>query len=894
MTKIRDPMKIKMVKSFRFFLENSIGLIISNAEAKIELMIQGRYRRRRFRWPSLSKFRFKLNLGKWLFFLVVLGFLSLAGLVIWFSRDLPDPNKIVRDSGYSSVILDRTGKEVLYDIFVDQNRKFTPLADVPDYLRKATISIEDKDFYKHGGFDPLAVFRITKNLIISRRLIGGSTLTQQLVKNVLLTNERTITRKIREFVLSLRIEKRFTKDEILQMYLNEAPYGGTSRGVSSAAQMYFGKEARDLNLVESIILAGIPQAPTRYSPILSSHSKAYITRAREVARRMREDGYIDAATEKQVVESLDKVEFRPNSASLQAGHFVMYVKQQLDDLFGPGIMDSGGLKVTSTLDLPLQLASEKIVAEEIAKVEKTLQISNGASVIINPNNGEILSMVGSRGYFDKDIDGQVNVVTRLRQPGSSIKPLVYATAFSKGFTPATMLADVVTEFPGKDEKTPYIPKDYDGKEKGPVKLREALGSSLNVPAVKLLALTGVRDVLMQGAKMGIASLDPSVETQLRLGLSIALGGGEVRLLDLASAYGAFANGGMKVNPIAILKVEDKAGKVIYENKTVFPDRVIDEKVAFLINQVLSDNNARLLTFGVNSYLNLGSRAVAVKTGTTNDMRDNWTLGWSRDAVIGVWVGNNNNSQMKNVASGVSGAAPIWRREMLEVLSKIPDRPWDIPKGINQVEVDKISGYPAHDGFESYKEWFVEGTVPTGDDPIHKRIQVCKGQSEKLANAAAVASGNYDWKEIIVVAEKDPLTDRDLWQRAIDGWVATKSADPRFRIPTEYCESNNSIGVNITNPTSKNKFSSDGFEVRFDVFSDKQVDWAEVYLDDSLKQRITAQPYRLSISSLTNGNHKVRVVVHNTDNQQAEQTTEFAINQDWLSPTPSATSSATTP
>ncbi|MBI2325784.1 hypothetical protein HYU91_00115, partial [Candidatus Collierbacteria bacterium] len=325
-----------------------------------------------------------------------------------------------------------------------------------------------------------------------------------------------------------------------------------------------------------------------------------------------------------------------------------------------------------------------------------------------------------------------------------------------------------------------------------------------------------------------------------------------------------------------------------------PDRVIDEKVAFLINQVLSDNNARLLTFGINSYLNLGSRAVAVKTGTTNDMRDNWTLGWSRDVVVGVWVGNNNNSQMKNVASGVSGAAPIWRREMLEVLSKIPDRPWDIPKGINQVEVDKISGYPAHDGFESYKEWFVDGTVPTGDDPIHKRIQVCKGQSEKLANAAAVASGNYDWKEIIVVAEKDPLTDRDLWQRAIDGWVATKSADPRFKIPTEYCESNNSIGVNITNPTSKNKFSSDGFEVRFDVFSDKQVDWTEVYLDDSLKQRITAQPYRLSISSLTNGNHKVRVVVHNTDNQQAEQTTEFAINEDWLSPTPSASSSATTP
>lgn len=863
-------------------------MIISNTEAKIELMTEGRYRRRKFRLLYLPKINLRFNWGKGLFGLVVFGFLAFAGLIFWFSRDLPDPTKIVRHSGYSSVILDRTGKEVLYDLYVDQNRKFTPLSDVPDYLRKATIATEDKDFYKHGGFDPLAFFRIVKNLIISRRLIGGSTLTQQLVKNVLLTNERTITRKIREFVLALRIEKRFTKDEILQMYLNEAPYGGTARGVASAAEMYFGKEARDLNLVESVILAGIPQAPTRYSPLLSSNSKAYITRAREVARRMREDGYIDATTEKQVVDLLDKTTFRSNTTSLRAGHFVMYVKQQLDDLFGPGIMDVGGLKVTTTLDLPLQQVAEKIVAEEIAKVEKSLQISNGASVIINPNNGEILSMVGSRGYFDKAIDGQVNVVTRLRQPGSSIKPLVYATAFSKGFAPATVLADVVTEFPGKDDKTPYIPRDYDGKERGPVRLRDALGSSLNVPAVKLLALTGVRDVLIQGAKMGIDSLDPSKETQLRLGLSMALGGGEVRLLDLASAYGAFANGGMKVAPVAVLKVEDRSGKVLFENKPVSPERVLDERVAFLINQVLSDNDARLLTFGPNSYLNLGSRAVAVKTGTTNDLKDNWTLGWTRDAVVGVWVGNNDNKQMKNVASGVSGAAPIWRREMLEILSKTPDRPWEIPKGINQVEVDKISGYPSHDGFESYKEWFVDGTVPSGEDSIHKKIQVCKGQSDKLANAVQIAQGNFDWKEVIVVKENDPLTDRDLWQKAIDGWIATKSADTRFKVPTEYCESSNSITVNITNPTSRSRIDGGMIEIRFDVFSDKTVEWVELYLDGKMEQTFISLPYRKTFN-LSTGNHTVRILAKNTDGNTAEQTIEFAINQDWTSPTPASPS-----
>ncbi len=845
----------------------------------------GRYRRR----PRL-KIHLPTNLPKLIFF----GVLAMTVLVLfvffWFSRGLPDPNKVVRRSGFSTQIMDRTGKEVLYDLFVDQNRKFTPIADIPDYLKKATISIEDKDFYKHSGVDPLSYLRIIKDAVLYRRLIGGSTLTQQLVKNVLLTNERTISRKIREFVLALRIEKQFSKDEILQMYLNEAPYGGTAWGVAAAAQMYFGKSVSDLNLTESVILAGIPQAPTRYSP-LGNSPKAYIPRAKEVARRMREDGYIDAQTEKQVDDSLGSVEFVKEDNSLKAGHFVMYVKQQLEDMYGQGVLDTGGLKVTTTLDLPLQEAAEKIVAEEIDKVAKPLKISNGAAVVIDPNNGEILSMVGSKGYFDTDIDGQVNVTTSLRQPGSSIKPVVYATAFEKGFTPASVLADVVTEFPGRDAKTPYQPRDYDGKERGLVKLREALGSSLNVPAVKLLALVGVKDVLDQASKMGISSLAPSAENLSRLGLSMALGGGEVRLLDLTSAYGSFANGGFLVNPIAILKVEDRNGKVIYEQKQVKPERIIDDKVAFLIDSVLSDNNARLLTFGPNSYLNLGARAIAVKTGTTNDLRDNWTLGWSRDVAIGVWVGNNDNSQMRNVASGVSGAAPIWRRIMLEFLSKVPDRAFEVPKGVSQVEVDKISGYPAHDGFESYKEWFIDGTLPSGDDPIHKFIKTCKGQSDKLANSVQVLQGNFDTKEVIVVREKDPLTDRDLWQKAIDGWVATKSADPRYKVPTDYCAGNSSLQVNITNPTSHSRTDGGNLEVRFDVVSDKDVDWAELYLDGTLEQKFTSLPYRKSFSGLTGGNHSVRVLAHNVDGNTAEQTTDFAINQDFVTPTPSPTASA---
>lgn len=840
----------------------------------------GAYRRRNL----------NINWGKGFLTLIILSVIFSALIFAWFTRDLPDPTKVVRRSGYSSVVLDRTGKTILYDLYVDENRKFTPLEEIPDYLKKATVSIEDKEFYFHTGFDPMAILRIAKNMVTKGRLIGGSTLTQQLVKNVLLTNERTISRKIKEFVLSLRIERKFSKDEILQMYLNEAPYGGTAWGVSAAAQQYFGKEVKDLNLTESVILAGIPQAPSRYSPF-SSTPKSYVVRAKEVARRMREDGVIDTTLEKQVDDSFDNVEFKKGSNKIKAGHFVMYVKQELEDMFGSGILDTGGLRVTTTLDWGIQESAEKIVFEEIDKVKKNLNISNGASVIVNTNNGEILSMVGSRGFLDKDIDGQVNVVTRLRQPGSSIKPLVYATAFGKGFSPATALADVVTEFPGKDEKTPYIPKDYDGKERGVVKLREALGSSLNIPAVKLLALVGVKDVLQQGFKMGFNSLSPSSENQARLGLSMALGGGEVKLLDLATGYGAFSNGGYKVEPVTILKVEDRNGKIIYEKKEIKRERVLDERVAFLINSVLSDNNARLLTFGVNSYLNLGSRAVAVKTGTTNDMRDNWTIGWTRDNIVGVWVGNNDNSQMKNVASGVSGAAPIWRREMLELLSKVVDRPFDPPKGVSQVEVDRVSGYPVHDGFESYKEWFMDGTIPATDDPIHKKIKVCKNQNDKLANQIQVGQGNYDEKEIITIKEKDPLTDRDLWQKAIDGWIATKSADIRFKFPTEYCESTTGVHVEITSPSNATRVNGNSVEIKFEIYSDANIEWADLYLDGVKEQRFTNESYRKTFN-LGDGRHKVRVVGHNSSGVESDREIEFSVNQDFITSTASISATPT--
>lgn len=829
------------------------------------------------------------NIGKFVFFGLLGATLLVVGVFAWYSRDLPDPGKVQRKSGFSSEILDRTGNTVLYDVFTDQDRKFTAINDVPAALKNATIAIEDKDFYKHQGFDPLAIPRIIKNVVVNHRLIGGSTLTQQLVKMILLTNERKVSRKIREFVLALRIEKTYSKDEILQMYLNEAPYGGTAVGVGAAAEAYFGKDVKDLTLTECVVLAGLPQSPSRYSPY-SGNNKAFLPRAKEVEKAMVDNKYISKEEGQKVLAELDTITFKGLGSKIKAPHFVMYIKQLLEEKYGANILDQGGLKVTTSLNWELQQKAESIVKEEIDKVSKSLSIQNGASVIIDSNTGEILSMVGSKDFFDKTIDGEVNVTTRLRQPGSSIKPLVYAVAFMKNFSPSSVLADVITEFPGKDENTPYIPKNYDGKEHGLLHLRDALASSINIPAVKLVALLGVDNVLRQGYKMGISSMEPTKETSSRVGLSMALGGAEVKLLELASAYGSFSNGGLKTEPVAILKIQDGSGKTIYEQKQVKPERVLDEKVAFLINSVLSDNNARLLTFGPNSYLNLGARAVAVKTGTTNDLRDNWTVGWTKDFVVGVWVGNNNNEKMKNVASGVSGAAPIWRREVLDTLAIKPDKPFTVPDGVSQIEVDKVSGYPAHDGFASYKDWFIKGSVPTGADPIHSKVKVCKGDASKLADDVSISQGNYDEKEFIVMKEKDPLTTKDLWQKGINDWVA-KQVDQIYKVPTEKCNASSSLDIQIVTPGNQARVDGDQVTVRFTVASSVSVVEARLYLDGNLEQTFTDSNYIKTIKTTT-GKHSVRVWAKNSEGKEMDKTIEFSLNQDWVSPTPTPTATPT--
>lgn len=828
--------------------------------------------------------------AKVLFFGLILGTVFTIGVFAWYSRDLPDPNTIKRTDGFTTQIFDRTGQTVLYNIYQDQNRRFTSINEIPDYLKKAVVAVEDKDFYKHQGFDPLSFLRIIKNLIVEHRLIGGSTLTQQLVKNVLLTNDRVVSRKIKELVLAIEIERRFSKDEILQMYLNEAPYGGTAWGIAAGAQTYFGKKPVDLNLTEAIILAGMPQSPSRYSPY-SKSPKAYVTRSVEVARRMREDGYITADQEKQVDSDLPNVKFQPAGGTFKAPHFVTYVKDQLETMYGESVVEKGGLRVTTSLDWDLQQQAEKTVKEEIDKVSDSMHITNGASMMLDTPTGEILSMVGSRDFFDSSHDGQFNVaVSGNRQPGSSIKPVTYATAFSKGYWPGKVIADTVTEFPSGDPLKPYVPLDYDGKEHGLVHLRDALGNSLNIPAVKLLAMVGLRDMLDLAHKMGFNSLEPTADNMKRLGLSVTLGGGEVKLVDLVSAYSAFGNGGYKVQPVAILKVEDNQGNVLYEHKDAGKQQVLDPKVAFLINNILSDNNARLMTFGQNSLLNFQGRNVAVKTGTTNDRRDNWAVGWTKNTIIGVWVGNNDYTQMKQVASGVSGASPIWRREMLDAITKRGNDPFDQPDGVKQVDLDQVSGYPAHDGFASYKEWVIDGTLPTEDDPIHVNIPVCSTDPNKKATQVQVAQGNFSKSEFIVMSEPDPLTPDNKWQKGIDAWVA-KNTDKKYHPPTDFCSDTNGVHVEIMSPQDRSRVNSNQVTVKAEVYSDQSVQWADLYLDGTKELRWDNRPFEKTFT-LDNGQHTVRVVGHNAAGVESDRISQFGVNADWQAPTPSQTTTPT--
>lgn len=858
-------------------------------------LLQRRRLRRlhRFSIPKMSKMRFLTTLATLSFFALIASFLLVGFLFAWYSRDLPRPDKVRRVSGISTIIYDRN-QQPLYDIYRDQNRVPIDLSEMPDHLKKATIAIEDKNFYSHQGFSIQGIVRGLFNTIFRGRVEGGSTLTQQLVKNALLTSERTLPRKIKEFILSVEIERRYTKDEILQLYLNEAPYGGTTVGVEAAAQSYFGKHASQLNLTESVILAGMPQRPSYFSPY-SGNPKAYIGRAGDVLRRMREDGYISSQQEETVKKELPNVSFKPAGQEIKAPHFVMYVREQLIDRFGEQMVEEGGLRVYTTLDLDLAEKAQAIVTEEVDKA-KSLKVGNGAALALNPQNGEILLMVGSKDYFATDYEGNYNVTTALRQPGSAIKPITYATAFKKGFTPSTLIMDVETHFPGGAGEKDYIPKNYDLKYRGPLQLRYALGNSINVVAVKLLSQVGVKDMLTTAYSMGLTTLEPTQSNVNKFGLSITLGGGEVRLLELINSFGVFANRGVLHEPVSILKVTNSKGKILYEYKPSKGKVVLGEDVAYLISDILSDNSARSEVFGVNSWLNIAGRKVAVKTGTTDDKKDNWTVGYLSTFALGSWVGNNDNTPMDpKLASGVSGAAPIWNRIMREVLKNLPPEDFKKPDNIVEAEIDAFGGGLAKEGYPKRREYFKKGTEPAREASIYKKIKISR-ETGKVANPIEVATGAYDEKEFIVFTESDPVSSdgKNRFQEGIDAWVS-QQGDPKYHPPTEKSSAQqDNVVINIYNPQDQKRYETNDIRIEAEAFSSSDIVKTEVGIDDLIKKTVSSKTID-EVFNLSDGTHTIRVRAEDSKGKNATATVRIGVKVNWdafPTPTPTPTPSPT--
>ncbi|OGH62256.1 MAG: hypothetical protein A2848_02455 [Candidatus Magasanikbacteria bacterium RIFCSPHIGHO2_01_FULL_50_8] len=614
-------------------------------------------------WFAVARSRFTLRRA--VFFIgigAIIGFFCVTILIAWLTRDLPDPDHLQdRVIVESTKMYDRTGKHLLYELYDEKKRTIVNIAELPRYVVDATIAIEDSHFYEHKGIRWTSLVRaVAANVLrLNSGRGGASTLTQQLVKNAILTNERSFVRKIKEAILALQIERVYAKDQILKLYFNEIPYGSTNYGIESASQSYFGKPAKELTLAEAATLAALPQLPTKYlqNPSLLRGRRDY------VLLKMHEQNYITEAHMKEAQSQNSDVHIV--QTSFIAPHFVLYIKEQLVSEYGEKTVDQGGLKVITTLDYDLQKSAGEIVKKGVEAAEKKYNATNGALLSIDPNNGEILAMVGSRDYADDEHLGKFNVVTQgVRQPGSSFKPVVYAAAFEKGFPPETVLFDAVTDFPYDGRS--YKPHNYDGREHGPVTMRKALQGSLNIPAVKTVFLVGVDDSLDFAERLGYSTFTD----RSKFGPSVVLGGGGVRMIEHVRAFGVFANGGTLQDPIGLLKVEDRTGKDITPQKKN-GTRVIDASVAATVSGVLSDNDSRAYIFGAKNYLTLSGRQVATKTGTTNDYHDAWTIGYTPQIVTGVWVGNNDNAVMKRGADGSVVAAPIWQQFMTEAVKKMP-------------------------------------------------------------------------------------------------------------------------------------------------------------------------------------------------------------------------------
>ncbi|HEX5429961.1 MAG TPA: penicillin-binding protein [Patescibacteria group bacterium] len=828
-------------------------------------------RRTRANWQTIKSGTRKqrvllvIRLALYCFALIlILGSVTFAVVAL----SLPDPNKLNdRQVAQSTKIYASDGLHLLYEVHGEVKRTLVDPKDLPAYVGEASIAIEDKNFYNNPGVDWRGILRsVYVDVTSGSKSQGGSTITQQFVRNAILTNQKSWIRKIKEAVLAIEIDQKFSKDDILKLYLNEIPYGQNAYGIQAAAQSYFGIDAKNLDLAQAAYLASLPQGPSLYNPN-GPNRDLLDARHEQVLDNMYEQGYI---TEQQRDDAKKEVVvFSKIKDAIQAPHFVTYVEQQLAAEYGEQTLEEGGLTVITTLDWNLQQLAQQAVDDGVARNTKSNKADNAGLIAIDPKTGKLLAMVGSADYFNDDIDGQVNVTLRPLQPGSSIKPYVYATAFKQGMGPATMLTDVVTDFGtygGKD----YIPHNYDNSSHGVVSIRTALDGSLNVPAVKTLDLVGVQNAIDTMKDMGITA-DISAD---KCGLSLVLGGCEIELLDHTSAMGVFANTGVRHNVADILSVTDPQGNILQQWQADEGTQVLDPQVAYEINNVLSDNNARAFVFGSNSPLTLPGRPVAAKTGTTQSWKDGWTLGYTPSLVAGVWTGNTDGTPMRAGADGVVTAGPIWHEFMASALKDTPVEQFQEPAGIQHILVDSLSGKLPTQYSPSTKEEVFSSFAKLETDDVHVPVQINK-QNGLLATDQTPPD-LVETKVYTVIHSEKP--NDPAWENPVEAWA--KAAGYSYP-PTQ--QDNGSVDQNfITNqvkfitPTSNQEITSLPLNVQVDPGA-SNVSEIDLDLDGIPEGSKNSAPYTFTIDSAKKGWQTLTATVKLSDTSSITTSIRIHVN-----------------
>lgn len=811
--------------------------------------------------------------------IVMIGISIIILTFIWFAKDLPTPNGIRRHLGAEETtnIYDRTGQHLLYAISGQQRRLSIPLSEMPENIKQATIAIEDRNFYKHKGIDFRGLARAVYKDIFKGKLEGGSTITQQLVKNAIIgSNKKNFSRKIKEAILSIEIEAMYPKDKILELYLNEIPYGANAYGVEAASETYFGKKAKDLKLEEAATLAALPQAPSFYSPY-GSNVDALVKRRNLVLSQMHKEGYI-SESEAESAKTTKLVTIARRDTIL-APHFVMYVRDIIADKYGEDIF-SKGLSVTTTLDIEQQRNAEAAVADGAAKNKERFGITNAALVSLNPKNGEVLSMVGSADYFNSEINGQFNVTTAQRQPGSAFKPIVYAAALKQKFNPASIFFDLPTDF-GK-----YKPNNFDGRFRGPVTMREALGQSLNIPAVKVLGLVGLKEALKTAADLGITSLNRPDS----YGLSLVLGTAEVRPIELAQAYGTFANRGVRQDIASILKIQQKDGRVLEEYKSDdHKTQAIDPQIAYQMSDMMADQTPKAPVFG--NLLSFGNRQVATKTGTTNgitngqsDVRDAWAVGYTPSLVTAIWVGNNDHSPLGKGVLAANAAVPIFRQYMDGALRSLANEPFYRPEGIQNVTIDKLSNKLPSDASppdQRITDIFSSWQVPTKTDDIHIKVKLCKGTD--LLATDETPPEEIEEKYFVNIRSEKPNDSN--WEAPVRAWAEANGLSNRP--PTGTCDKftvENRPTISITQPTNGAVFN-DGFAIEAVANALFGVSQVEFFIDSQSINVDQGAPFTsiYNAKNLSNGSHTITAEARDPFGRTSRAIISITVNRESTPP-----------